>query len=431
MPFQKILISHAHDEKGLASAWKELIETISSGAIEVWFSSDTHASGGIAVGQEWRQDLFRKLAESDFILAIQTPFSFTRPWIMWECGVASGVDKVRGIIPIVYLMGSGDLANPLSTYQVYQGEDPERVREVCERLAHAARLTPATFILDEAIKMYLRAVDLHRPRKPLRTEQMLLWRDRFEKLIQSGRANEVMPMRQLMYTSLTKPFQPVEPTIHELLSRILIEQREYMAAIEEVDYALTLIEDDVQLLHRKALAVVELQNLQEAEDLVKHIISLNEDLSLNPEIASLQGRIHRERWELTRESPELDAAIAAYYRAYEADKAQYYPGINAAELALAKGDMDLAQQIFQEVIDACKEHQKWPVVSYWVDFTVGAAYLGQGKIDAAIAAYTQGLQRLPAPPPRDRQSSAKGAARMATARKLPNEVAEKIKTLLE
>lgn len=431
MPLLRILISHAHDEKGLAYAWKELIETTSSGALEVWFSSDTHAAGGMAVGKEWREDLYRKLAESDFILAIQTPFSFTRPWIMWECGVASGIDKARGIIPIVYLMGRGELANPLSTYQVYQGEDAEQVREVCERLAHEAGLRPANFIFDESIKVYLRAVDLHRPRKPLRTEQMMLWRDRFEKLVQSGRVNEVMSMRQLMYTSLAKPFQPVEPTMHELLSRILLEQREYKAAIEEVDYALTLVKDDVQLLHRKALAVVELQNLLEAENLVQHIISLNEELSLNPEIASLQGRIHRERWELTHELPELDAAIAAYYRAYEADRTQYYPGINASELALTKGDTDLAKQIFQEVLDACKELQKRPVVSYWVDFTVGAAYLGQGDIDAAIAEYTQGLQRTPTPPPRDRQSAAKGAYRMAIARKLPNNVAEKIKALLE
>ncbi len=240
-----------------------------------------------------------------------------------------------------------------------------------------------------------------------------------------------MSMRQLMYTSLPKPFQPVEPTIHELLSRILLEQGEYKAAIEEVDSALTLVQDDVQLLYRKALAVVELQNLLEAENLVKHIISLDEELSLNAEIASLQGRIHRERWALTHEPAELDAAIAAYYRAYEADRTQYYPGINAGELTLTKGDTDLAKQLFQEVLETCKDLQKRPVVSYWVDFTVGAASLGQGDIDAAIAAYTQGLQRLPAPPPRDRQSAAKGADRMVAARKLPNDVVEKIKAILE
>jgi len=350
---------------------------------------------------------------------------------MWECGVASGIDKLRGIIPIVYSMGRDELANPLSTYQVYQGEYSDQVREVCERLAHEVGLKPANFVYDEPIKVYLRAVDLHRPRKALRAEQMALWRDRFEELIQSGRTSEVVPMRQLMYTSLEKPFHPVEPAIHELLSRILLEQREYKLAIEEVDYALKLINDDVQLLHRKALALVELHNLLEAENLVKDIISLNQGLRLNPEIASLQGRIHRSRWALTHEIPELDAAIAAYHQAYEADRTQYYPGINAAELALTKGDTNLAEQILQEVLATCKKLQARPVVSYWVDFTLGAVYLGLGNVDAAIAEYTKGLHRIPAPPPRVRESAAKGAYRMATAKKLPDDVIEKIKAILE
>jgi len=238
-------------------------------------------------------------------------------------------------------------------------------------------------------------------------------------------------MRQLMYASLEKPFHPVEPAIHELLSRILLEQREYKLAIEEVDYALKLINDDVQLLHRKALALVELHNLLEAEDLVKRIISLNEELKLNSEIASLQGRIHRSRWALTHEIPALDAAIDAYRRAYEADRTQYYPGINAAELALTKGDAKLAEQILQEVLTTCKQLQARPVVSYWVDFTLGAVYLGLGNVDGAIAEYTKGLNRVPAPPPRVRESAAKGAYRMATAKKLPGDIDEKIQEILE
>jgi hypothetical protein len=32
---------------------------------------------------------------------------------MWECGAASGVDKIRGIIPVVIGLGRGDLANSL------------------------------------------------------------------------------------------------------------------------------------------------------------------------------------------------------------------------------------------------------------------------------------------------------------------------------
>jgi hypothetical protein len=33
----QVLISHAHDEKAYADAWKNLLSTVSLGGIEVWF----------------------------------------------------------------------------------------------------------------------------------------------------------------------------------------------------------------------------------------------------------------------------------------------------------------------------------------------------------------------------------------------------------
>jgi hypothetical protein len=147
----RVLISHSTEEKALAEAWKDLIATTSSSAVEVWFSSDTAPSGGMAIGQEWRTYLYDRLAESDFVLAIQTPVTAGRPWIMWECGVASGVDKVRRIIPITFSIGRSDLGNPLTSYQVYEGENAEQVREVCARLAEEAGLTPPAVLYETAI----------------------------------------------------------------------------------------------------------------------------------------------------------------------------------------------------------------------------------------------------------------------------------------
>jgi hypothetical protein len=69
----RVLISHSTEEKALAEAWKDLIATTSLGGVEAWFSSDAAPSGGMALGQEWRTYLYEQLAESDFVLAIQTP----------------------------------------------------------------------------------------------------------------------------------------------------------------------------------------------------------------------------------------------------------------------------------------------------------------------------------------------------------------------
>ena len=427
----KVLISHYHEERALADAWKELLKSTSLGAIEAWYSSDSHAAGGMTIGIEWRDQLHEKLAESNFILAIQTPTSAGRPWVMWECGVASGIDKERGIIPIIYSMKPGELANPISSYQLYQGEDENQVRQVCERLTMAADLRPEPHVYTEPLKRYFNAIKLYRPRKAIHPEQIEIWRDRFEKLIQSGRTNEIFAMRQQMYASLGKPFNPVDPSVHELLSKILLDQGYFQDVIEEVDYALKLLDEDTVLLHRKALALVELHNLQEAKNVINEIISLNEELHSNPEIASLQGRLYREQWRLTENPQDLDAAIEAYYRAYQADKTQYYPGINAATLSLTKGDTELANQIFQEIVTLCKQRQQGSVVSYWVDFTAGEAYLGQGDVEAAIAEYKKGVSRTPPPPLRDQDSAVKGVRRIVMAKKLSSEIITQIEAILK
>ncbi|NJM68850.1 MAG: DUF4071 domain-containing protein [Scytonema sp. RU_4_4] len=426
----KVLISHYHEERALADAWKELLKSTSLGAIEAWYSSDSHAVGGMTIGLEWRNELHQKLAESNFILAIQTPTSAGRPWVMWECGVASGIDKERGIIPIIYSMKPSDFANPISSYQLYQGEDENQVRQVCERLTVAANLHPEAHVYTEPLKRYFNAIKLYRPRKAIQPEQIEIWRDRFEKLIQSGRVNEVFAMRQQMYASLGKPFNPVDPSVHELLSKILLDQGYFQDVIEEVDYALKLLDKDTVLLHRKALALVELHNLPEAENVIQEILSLNEELYSNPEFASLQGRLYREQWKLTDNPQNLDAAIEAYYRAYKADKTQYYPGINAASLSLTKGDTELATQIFQEILILCQQFQQQPVVSYWVDFTAGEAYLGLGNVEAAIVEYKKGITRIPSPSPRDKNSAIKGLRRIVTAKKLPNEIVNQIEAII-
>jgi tetratricopeptide (TPR) repeat protein len=426
----KILISHAHDEKSLADAWKSLLDTISLGAVKTWFSSDSTSGGGIGVGEEWRNSLYQQLGESDFIITIQTPASAGRPWIMWECGAASGINKERGIIPIVFSMGRGDLANPLTSYQVYSGENKRQVYEVCDRLLKHGGLRLNEQFFDIAFETYQAAIELHRPRRLIGTEQMTLWRTRFEELIRAGRVNEVVPKRQSMYLSLGSPFKPVEPTLHELLSKILLDHRNYQEAVEEADYALSLVSEDVDLLHRKALALVEMQNLPAAEEIVRRILASHQDLKNNPELASLEGRIHRERWRATNDRAHLESAFASYLRAYRSDPAQYYPGVNAASLALAKGDEQTAREIYAEVAETCRLLQQRRDVSFWVDFTAGEARLGSGDIPAALANYRQALTRTPPPAPRDSSSALGGARRIVEAMKLGDDVLGQIEQIL-
>ena len=427
----QVLISHAHDEKAYADAWKNLLNTVSAGGIEVWFSSDVAPSGGMEIGKEWREQLYQRLGESDFIIAIQTPTSSGRPWIMWECGAASGINKERGLIPVVFGMGRGDLANPLTSYQVYQGEERNQVLEICGRLFKTAQLQVHEPFFDMAFTQYLTSVKLHPPRKPIPAEQMTLWRTRFQELISSGRHGEILAKRQAMYATLPQPFNPVEPTVHELLSRVLLDQRHYDEAIQEVDYALSLLGDDIDLLHRKALALAEKKDLSQAESIIAKIFQEHQELRHNSELASLEGRINRDRWEIDKEEKYLNQAFDAYLRAYRADQTQYYPGINAGSLALAKKDVDMANTIFADVLKTCDALRQRQDVSYWVDFTAGDALLGMGRVQEAMDSYRKGLDRKPQPPPRDQSSAHRGALRMAGYKGLDDDVIQELNRVLK
>lgn len=426
----KIFISHHHNDKDLAEAWRKLIEAISARQIEVWYSSDVRPERGVAMGRDWHEQLYQQLSECHFVIALQTLANYNRPWVMWECGLASGVNRSRGIIPIVYGIERDELRSPLSIYQGYDGEEPEQIHEVCQRLLKAAELELPHHSMSRPLKTYLATINSFRPRKWVSAEQMDMWLHQFKGLDQAGRAGEVIVKRQLMYSSYTEPFQPVKAEIHGWLCKTLLDQCFYKEALQEADYGLQLDRDNTEWLYYKALALVELQNLQAAEDLLHTIFAINGDLKVNQEIASLAGRIYRERWLLTEDQTYLEAAFQAYYAAYQANRKLYFPGINAAELALIKSDLLLAEQICREVLETCKRLQAVQIVSHWVDFTAGQAYLGLGETNLALAEYQRGLGRNSPPSPRDRESAVKGAARIATAKKLPATAIEAIRALL-
>lgn len=430
----KILISHAYDEKELANAWKVLLDAISAKKFEVWFSSDLHVEGGVPPGADWHEDLERRLLESDFVLAIQTPSSATRTWIMWECGIAHGVYGRRdaeqqthrlrksplkhGIIPIVYSIERGNLVNPLTMYQVFEGDKADQVRQVCEHLLLEAGLTPTEETFGDPLTTYFGAIQAFHPRKMVTAQEMNMWRERFEHQIKEGRLNDITSTRQMMYTSLGPAFKPLDLTLHDMLSSLLLDRKKYIETLQEIEYALELANDDLRLLHRKALAQLGLKRYAEAEATIQHVLTLDASLRLNPEIGSLHGRIHREYWEVTGASAMLDAAIQAYLKVYLADKTQYFPGINAAALLLHTDAPQQAEGIFNEILATCRKLQARQETSYWIDFTLGEAYLGLGRIKDALAAYQAGLERTPQPAPRDRESAIGGIKRMAHCKKL-------------
>lgn len=429
-PRLNIFISHSVVEKELADAWKVLLESLSLGTIKVWYSSDLNPEGGVPIGI-WRTNLYEELEKADIVLAIQTPISNGRPWIMWECGVASGINRKRNIIPVVYSIKRGKLGNPLQEYQAFEGDNEEQVRELCTRLlVKEARLTtPKRSTLTPSVKAYMSKVQIHSPQQQVsREEDIAYWRDRLATFAKEGRFDELYTQRQLMYSSLSKG--PLSFAIHDILSLYLHQQKKYAEALEEVDYALKLSSRNISLLHRKAMILLGKKEYIEAQKPIDQIIKLDQKLSINTEIAGLQGRLHREQWASTGDSRELDAAIEAYRRAYNADPSSYYAGLNTAELLILRGHIDEGKAIFQQVLILCQQLQNQPIVSFWVDFTVGEALFALDDGERAALEYRKGTQRNPAPGQQERDSAFGSVHRLSKVLQSPSATVDRIKEVL-
>ncbi|QKE93604.1 toll/interleukin-1 receptor domain-containing protein (plasmid) [Lichenicola cladoniae] len=419
-----VLISHAHDERLLAEAWKALLSTVSQGAIAPWYSSDRQPDGGMQIGEEWREHLRREIQKTDYILAVLSPQSRDRPWILYECGLAAGIAQekknINGqhnltgvVIPILYSMTAGDLANPLASFNVYMGDSKDAVIEVCERLLQQAGLTPQRNLWATPIDRYMDAVAAHRPRRAHTAENMILWRTRIEALVQSGRSGEVYATRARMYATFGQPFRPMNVQLHDVLSKIMLDEKHFQAAIEETNFGLELAPDDIDLLHRKALGLLHCHNRDKALQTITQLVALDAALASNPEIAGLEGRVLREIWENSRDPLDLSAARVAYRRATDANASDYYCAVNAASLALAAADTFDAKNLFDRALQGVRKAQEKQPISYWTDFSAGEIALGQGTLQLACEEYAKGLTRVPAPPARDRESALKGVRRMA------------------
>jgi hypothetical protein len=422
----KVFISHSHEEKELALAWKELFDNVGNGAVEVWLSSDSSASGGMALGEEWRNTIYEKLAGATHMLAIVTPQSATRPWILWECGVATGINKERKLVPIAHSMPLSDLPSPLQSYQAYDGDDRASVQQVCERMLTGAGFKPNPKFWTQQLELFEDRVKTSRPPRPLSPSLLELWWQRFGRLIDGSRGSELRHLVDQFYLAVGER-TAVDSRIHDRLSEALLAAKVPELALCEVDFALKFSPNDTVLLHRKGLILLELGNLHDVEQLLKEVYARVPQVKNWPELAGLEGRMYRERARLQEGDAKLyRQAAAAYRRAFDFDVSQHYPGGQAVAMAVQAGDEAMVDELLPKVIAACQQAAAGAQASYWEDFTLAEMYLLKKDLDAAVGSYERGLARRPAPSPRDRDSTLKGARRTAAKRSLD---AARIETL--
>jgi TIR domain len=79
----QLFISHASTDGEFANALKAELDKVFGDALAVFSSSSPGAIGG---GEDWLDNVEKRLASADAIVVIVTPVSVERPWLWFEVG---------------------------------------------------------------------------------------------------------------------------------------------------------------------------------------------------------------------------------------------------------------------------------------------------------------------------------------------------------
>lgn len=145
-----VFISHITEEKEIAIAFKELIESSFLGMIDVFVSSD---EGSIQMGQKWLEQISNGLQTCVIEIVLCSPKSILRPWINFEAGAGWVRD-----IPVIPLCHSGiepsKLPMPLNLLQAAKANEVSSLKLIFPVLAEAiGSKTPHTDFSDFVMRV--------------------------------------------------------------------------------------------------------------------------------------------------------------------------------------------------------------------------------------------------------------------------------------
>lgn len=157
------------------------------------------------------------------------------------------------------------------------------------------------------------------------------------------------------------------------------------------DAARATVEDyqsgDSWMQQQMALALAQLGSTGRAQSM---LMALVEKDPTNRETLALLARTFKDQWTNdTSNVAALNLAFEWYKRAFEIDPPDYYPGINAASLALLRDDDVTAHRFAGQVLDICERKLAIPTgdETYWLRVTLAEALVILGRRADARKAY--------------------------------------------
>src|SRR5262249_26968665 len=162
---------------------------------------------------------------------------------------------------------------------------------------------------------------------------------------------------------------------------------------------------DIFLLHQLTLAHLQANNWGLAMEVFQQIDNLNPKLKEeNPEIAGLNGRLYREKYEREKNKHDLLIARDAYWIAMEKNPSSYFMADMAGQLCLLLGEEGKAREAYERAIQIIEEMEQTRR-DIWSLATLATAFYVVGKPQTRQQRCLEQLQEVAYRRPTARQLS--------------------------
>lgn len=353
---------------------------LEAAGLEVFRADEEQRAGDI------RADMFQELLVADLVVADLT---LDNPNVWYELGVRHAL-RARGVVLV-----QGPRPNqPFDIYtdrklrySLQEGApDPATLEADRARLSEMARATMAASTRRKVSPVFQLIPNLEQPewRQLLLAERNEFseayekWASRMEVARQKNRPGDILVLAE------ETPIRALRLEANRAAGNALLKLKHYDFALEQFEAALALDPDDKASREKKAVCLGRLSRYEEAREWVRR---LTLDYPNDAEVWALAGRLEKENWISRWRNPDLtpaqmreaarseDAAlgeaIEPYHKAFIADPAHHYSGINALTLQLLRrhlgGETDptVIDNLIGGVLWASLTAQKRDRKDYW------------------------------------------------------------------
>jgi class 3 adenylate cyclase/tetratricopeptide (TPR) repeat protein len=148
---------------------------------------------------------------------------------------------------------------------------------------------------------------------------------------------------------------------------------------------------DLWLRQRMAMALAQMGSTKRAQELLGVLLT---EEPQNRDTLSFLGRTCKDQWlDDPANEKALRLALDYYTQAFALTPPDYYPGINAASVALLANERPAAKKLATRVLEICKAQPEDDRKTYWNKVTIAEALAVLGRREEAEQAYRDALSQ--------------------------------------